>query len=139
MSTAVVEDGVLSALLGQTRMERGIERPVIREWALMAIRNACQCSKAAQEFVLALQPKGTANPEAMKAMGVRTAISEDGKVRLEVDPEAQARARQAAGAVRQTRQWGAHTQAPAAASSSAAPSAFDASLERVIDSGEIEL
>jgi len=137
-SDAAAACGLLGALLGQTRMEHGIARPVIREFSLLAIRNACESSKEAQAYVTKLQPRAVADPEAIRAMGIRAARDEaSGRVSVSAVPgDARWRSPEAAGPPSGA---GAAGAAPASASSQGGAARAEESARKVIDDGEIQM
>lgn len=52
------------------------ENPLAREWALMAVRNACEGHSETQAFIASLQPQQVVEDELMRRLGLS----------LEIDP-----------------------------------------------------
>lgn len=50
------------------------DNPLSREWALMAIRNACEGHSPTQEFISGLQPQGVIEDEMMRRMGLSVEV-----------------------------------------------------------------
>jgi hypothetical protein len=87
---AVTRTELLGVLLGQTKIEHEVMRPITREWALLAARNACMASEEARAFVQALQPRGIDDPEQLRSLGLRASVEASGGVTVSVDPAVKA-------------------------------------------------
>ncbi|KAA0155900.1 hypothetical protein FNF29_01319 [Cafeteria roenbergensis] len=146
-ATAAEQCGLLVALLGQTRMERGIARPVVREYSLLAVRNAVQCSAEARSFVEALKPQGVSNPEAMRAMGIKAEVdATTGSVTVGLDAAKdgggqrwRTRAKEPAPSPTDGSGQAAAAAAGAGGPSPAATAAAEAAIRRAVDDGEIQM
>ncbi|KAA0158424.1 hypothetical protein FNF28_06218 [Cafeteria roenbergensis] len=146
-ATAAEQCGLLVALLGQTRMERGIARPVVREYSLLAVRNAVQCSAEARRFVEALKPQGVSNPEAMRAMGIKAEVdATTGSVTVGLDAAKdgggqrwRTRAKEPAPSPTDGSGQAAAAAAGAGGPSPAATAAAEAAIRRAVDDGEIQM
>eukprot|EP01138_Halocafeteria_seosinensis_P006346 gb/GECG01006487.1/.p1 GENE.gb/GECG01006487.1/~~gb/GECG01006487.1/.p1 ORF type:complete len:530 (+),score=64.25 gb/GECG01006487.1/:1-1590(+) len=56
--------------------------PLLREWALLTIRNLCEGNEEIQNLIAAYKAEDVANPEEAKRMGLEAKV-EDGKLRVE--------------------------------------------------------
>ena len=56
--------------------------PVIREWAIVALRNLCENNPSAQEVVAALTPQGTAAIPELERAGAQIELDEHGRPRV---------------------------------------------------------
>jgi len=56
--------------------------PVIREWAIVALRNLCENNPKAQEVVAALTPQGTAAIPELERAGAQIELDEHGRPRV---------------------------------------------------------
>jgi hypothetical protein len=71
--------GVLLAL-NQCRIDD--RNPMLREWALMITRNLCSASEAVQEEIRRLKASAVVDAPELEAMGVKTRLTEDGKIKV---------------------------------------------------------
>ncbi|DAZ96299.1 TPA: hypothetical protein N0F65_008332 [Lagenidium giganteum] len=79
----VREDGFLPLLLNLCNIDE--TNPMIREWALVALRNVCEGNEANQAYISALRPQGvdTANAQVdLERAGVDVQLDEHGKVHV---------------------------------------------------------
>ncbi|KAA0158671.1 hypothetical protein FNF31_05318 [Cafeteria roenbergensis] len=128
-------------------MERGIARPVVREYSLLAVRNAVQCSAEARRFVEALKPQGVSNPEAMRAMGIKAEVdATTGSVTVGLDAAKdgggqrwRTRAKEPAPSPTDGSGQAAAAAAGAGGPSPAATAAAEAAIRRAVDDGEIQM
>ena len=54
----------------------------ITQWAIWAIRNACEAHPANQAVVAQLEQRGVANPDLLKDCGCMVEVGDDGKLKI---------------------------------------------------------
>ncbi|OQR85273.1 hypothetical protein ACHHYP_12023 [Achlya hypogyna] len=72
--------GGIEVLLNSCNIDE--TNPMIREWALVALRHACEGCEANQEYIKALAPQGVHSEVDLAKMGAK-AVVENNKVKLE--------------------------------------------------------
>lgn len=71
----------IAAVLSYCRVDDRV--PLLREWALLAIRNACEGCEEVQRFVEQLAPRAVAPTTALQHTDMRLELDSDGKPRIQ--------------------------------------------------------
>eukprot|EP00939_MAST-03C_sp_MAST-3C-sp1_P001486 g1486.t1 len=84
---AVREAGGIEAVLNCTHLDE--RDPILREWALLAVRNLCESNRANQSRIESIKPQTAMQDPTLKSMGYEIRLDEaTGKCRLERTGEA---------------------------------------------------
>lgn len=75
---AMLATGGVLLLLNQCRLDD--RNPLLREWALLCVRNLCAASGGVQEEIRRLKASAVVDAPELEAMGVSARLKEDGKI-----------------------------------------------------------
>jgi len=67
-------------ILSQARLDD--KNPLVREWAILAIRNFCEEHEDNQAIIAGLQPMGVAENRELSELGMEVVMNENGKFSL---------------------------------------------------------
>jgi len=78
--SALAEQGVLLAILGETRINE--TNPCVREWAIVCLRYLTENHPANQQLIASLQMRGVANEAEMADLNIKVGVGPNGKVKV---------------------------------------------------------